>query len=436
MAPVKNRMFGGSAKEIRNQFANLGLGQPSAGMVTGNRWLQTLEEGAQKMPGSAGMMREYSENILRGLGDAQSEMAKKVGIARSREGASEVISEGAEDAMQRFGARREGIEGALIENIGPDTISPMTATQGAAESMARQQAAAPGARKFMTPAIKEAQGIVGEQGGVPYAALREARTDLGSRLKVPVVAGGYVGKGEQAMRRVYGALKSDLDDMAKEYGEEHASNVLDRYTRYYSNINERDLIKAVKRDDTAYKWLMEGSEQTGKRLNRMRSNLKPEEWDDVVATTVNRLGLARPGGQNVAGDVFSPESFVTEWNKLAPEAKKALFSGEKYGELRDSLDDLAGVSDAIKELKYVKNPSGTAGIARAMELLSSPTAWLSLLGMTVPQRVIAKKMVDPKFVNWLVDGAKVSPMNENAISAHMARLPAIVGREYLSEDQQ
>jgi len=436
MAPVKNRMFGGEAKDIVNQFANLGIGQPSAGMVTGNRWIQGVEEGLHKMPGSAKTMREYTESVLSGLGDAQSQMAAQVGTSMSREGASDILTEGALEATKRFKGRRQELQDALVEKVGPDAMSPMTATQGIAESMTRQQAAAPGARKFMTPAIKEAQGIVGEQGEIPYSALREARTDLGARLEQPPIAGGYVGPAGASMRRVYGALKSDLDDMAKEYGEEHASNVLDRYTRYYSNISKPDLIKAVKRDDRAYKWLMEGTDQSGKRLGRMRNNLKSDEWDDIVATTVNRMGMAKPGTQNAAGDVFSPQSFMTEWNKLSPEAKNALFSGKKYTELRKSLNDLVGVSEAIKDMSYVKNPSGTAGMERVMEVLSSPTAMLSMLGMTMPQRVLAKKMVDPKFVNWLVDGAKVSPMNENAISAHMARLPAIVGREYLSEDQQ
>lgn len=440
--PAANRLMGGGAPETITAFQNAGLRNPSAGMVSGNRWLQSMEEGLSKAPGSANYMREYTDSMLAGMGDEASRIAQLSGGRRlSQQGAGDVLSGGAGGSMARFGERRGLLEDALVSRIGKDTPVDMGGTRGLMETLQADKAVAPGARRFMDPAIGESKKIleVTEDlplgiSDLPYEAVRQARTDLGGRLETPSVAGGYVGLEGQQAKKVYGALLDDLNVAAKEQGALQQSRILDRYTRYYNRVDKPTLEMLIKRDDKAYKWMMEGSKDSGARIAKVRNNVTSGEWDDVVSTTIDRMGSATPGAQNMSGDLFSPNTFVTNWNKLAPEAKSSMFGGKKYKELRASLDNLGKVAEVVKDSGAVRNYSNTAAISGVLNALSNPVTAMSLGTAVIPQRIIAKNMTNPVFVNWLARGAKIDPADMNALSVHMARMPTLIGYE-LTQDQ-
>ena len=181
--------------------------------------------------------------------------------------------------------------------------------------------------------------------------------------------------------------------------------------------------------------MMEGSKDTGARINKVRNNVTPNEWNDVVSTTIDRMGLATPGKQNAAGDMFSPDTFLTNWSKLSPEAKSSMFGGRRYVETRASLDSLVKVTEALKDSATAKNFSNTAPVASALSVLSNPLTAMTMGTAAVPQNLLARQMVNPTFVNWLAKGAKIPKTDINALKVHAARIPTLVGADILENDE-
>jgi len=443
LKPGANRMMGGEAMDVSNAFANANIPGPSAGTASGNRFLQTMEEALAKAPGSANFMRQYSDDVLRQSGEEASRIAQLAGGRRmTTQGAGDVLAGGAKGAQGRFGVRRNALEDALVNKIGKTTPVSMEGSRGLLEQMAGEKALAPGARKFMGPAISESKGILGitkdlPEGveSLPYDAVRQARTHLGGKLEMPKVAGGYVGLEGQQGKRVYGGLLDDLTNVAKEQGALQQSRILDRYTRYYNNVDKPTLETLIKRDDKAYKWMMEGSKDSGKRIAKVRNNVTPNQWNDVVSTTIDRMGMATPGKQNMGGDVFSPDTFLTRWNSLSPEAKTSMFGGSRYKETRAALDNLGKVIEALKDSATARNFSNTAPVASALNVVSNPLTALTMGSAAIPQNMLARQMVNPKFVNWLARGAVIPKTDINALKVHAARIPTLIGAEMLEDNE-
>jgi hypothetical protein len=95
------------------------------------------------------------------------------------------------------------------------------------------------------------------------------------------------------------------------------------------------------------------------RLVRVINSLPEDDRGSVRATIVDRLGRAKAGMQDVGGEVFSPAEFLTNWNKMSPEAKVALFGRDK--KLTQSLNDIAVLADNTKQAQRFVNQSQTAG---------------------------------------------------------------------------
>lgn len=62
---------------------------------------------------------------------------------------------------------------------------------------------------------------------------------------------------------------------------------------------------------------------------------------------LQRPGRATAGAQDASGTVFSADQFPTNWNKLAPEAKKSLF-GSLPGGYSQSVDQIVANVSKLK----------------------------------------------------------------------------------------
>ncbi|MFK5282453.1 hypothetical protein ACI3PL_23120, partial [Lacticaseibacillus paracasei] len=76
-----------------------------------------------------------------------------------------------------------------------------------------------------------------------------------------------------------------------------------------------------------------------------------DDWQAVSASIVDRLGKAPSGQQGAAGDVFSPSTFLTQWNNMSKEAKDILLPQEAKREL----DSLARVAEGVKAANSERN---------------------------------------------------------------------------------
>jgi hypothetical protein len=149
----------------------------------------------------------------------------------------------------------------------------------------------------------------------------------------------------------------------------------------------------------------------------------------VRAGIVYRLGAANKGAQNAAGDAFSLDTFLTNWNELKGSRNLILPK-----ETVQSLDKLAQVAEVAKKFGRKLNRSNTGGV---MSYLAHgvPTAvgtggaifthdphvlayGLLLSGLSgVKQYGAAKLLASPAFAKKLA----ATPMNPKAAVAFWSR---------------
>jgi len=424
IAPVQNRLAGVDADQLLKDYQSMKL-QPLAGNVTGNRALQGVDNTLAALPWTSRKYQISIDEALDTISKNKGEIARSVTIPTSREETSNIISRGATDAAKRFSTRLGELDTNVSTMIGEDTPVNLNNVKSTLASLKAQLEEAPNTRGYLNKAIQNLQGVVddaGDGGALSYRAIRDARTDLGSRLDSPDIS-GYVGKEPAAVKRAYNALRDDLMGAAELAGDDvlKAQKLHDRYARSYFNTREEVIKTGAKRADKAYKWLMEGSADTGARLRKMRNNLKPEEWDSVVSTTIDRMGRAKPGVQNVEGDIFSPATFLTDWNKMSAGAKRELFGRHK--EVMPAMERLARISGSIKDSASSRNTSNTAIGSFFIDLITNPISSLaSIATLGGGPRALSAGMRNPQFIDWLVKGAQISPTNPNAIKAHIGRM--------------
>lgn len=448
LEPARRRIFGGTPDEVLRSYEKAGV-QPSAGVVSGNRFIQGAEEAMARMPGSQSPMRLHQERFSSQLGDYADSVARTGSIIPlGDEGTSGVIAKGAKKAADRFSARWETLNDAVEEAVGTETRIAPTRSADLLDSMEQRYLADPEALGYMKQPIEYLRGIVKQGldedapaeaiGDVSFGAIRKARTHIGKSLEQPTIS-GYTGDQGAQYRRIYGALTDDIREATEAVGGD-AAKAFERAQRYArQNLSTRmpALEDIQKKSDVAYKMVMTGSRDTGAKLKIMRENLLPKEWDSVVSNTVEKMGRANPSSQNYQGDVFAPETFLTSWNKLSDGAKQQLFGGRRYSGLRSELDNLGKIVESIRDSRFMKNPSGTAQQSIFISMLTDPVAAVSGIAlMGVPQNRLAKAFTDPKFVRWIARGARIDPANYTAIQTHVARMPIVAaGHAVMDEDE-
>ena len=151
-------------------------------------------------------------------------------------------------------------------------------------------------------------------------------------------------------------------------------------------------------------------------FNAIKKSILPSTRGSVAATIIDDLGTASPGSQTAAGDGFSPATFLTNWNKLTPAGRQALFSG--FPNAAEAHAQVAAIADAADMMRqnsrHWANPSGTAANTSGRELLRGlgvgvPAALAGLGSWTVPAGVVgamggarlaSNAMTSPRVVNW------------------------------------
>ncbi|MBF0371758.1 MAG: hypothetical protein HQL52_20175 [Magnetococcales bacterium] len=255
--------------------------------------------------------------------------------------------------------------------------------------------------------------------------------------------------------RVYGALTEDINNIALSISPEaaHALRRHDQFVAAFSKVRQPILDKIIKQETglQAYNLAVTGDREGGRRLWRLRKSFNPQEWDIVAGSTLYHMGLGRPSHQDILGTRFSHAKFLTEWSRLSPQAKGALFSGNRYASIRPELDRLARVSAALKDVDEAVNWSNTAQQQAFMGLIQRAGAWAAyggvvggagaMFGMVeaasalLTPYAMAKLWTNPKFIKWL---ARSSQAGLNVEKKNMKRfLAGQVGRlTTLTQDEQ
>ncbi len=252
--------------------------------------------------------------------------------------------------------------------------------------------------------------------------MRDIRTNIGRDLADFSLSNDRPTK---QLKQVYAALSQDLDEAAKAQGPK-ATQAMSRANNYYKMSAARldQLERVVDKNggpERVYNAVMAGTKDGGTTLRAVMQSLDREGQRAITGAVLKRMGLAPAGQQGAEGAEFSAQAFLTNWNKISPEARHALFDRHGASFSKD-MDRIARVAENIKTGAQVyANPPGTAnkvaaytyGAALVGSLFSGGTTGLLAAGAGL--NLLARGLTKPWVVRWLADSTKV-PVGSAAAS--------------------
>lgn len=268
-------------------------------------------------------------------------------------------------------------------------------------------------------------------GRLPYEAVKKLRSLVGEELQDAGLLSDFP---RSKFKALYAALSQDLGIAAQEAGPEAvaAYSRANTYTRAGMRRIEdiEGVIDRAGGAEKVFSSLMATGKEGGSTLRSVLQSLPVESQRAVTAAAIRRLGRASPGAQDAGGEVFSARTFLTNWNNVSTEARRALF--DRYGKgFSEQVDRIAKVADMIdKGAGVFKNPPGTAkslaGLTYGASLVGSmfTGGTALLLGAGVSANVAARWLTNPRAVKFLA----------NATTLPKSQIPAFIN--YVAQEGQ
>lgn len=305
-----------------------------------------------------------------------------------------------------------------------NTSVPMMRTQ---QTLSALTTPTPGARatsgSLINPRIAQLANDMatdlkaGGGAGIPYDAVKNIRSRIGEELSDFALSAD---RPTAQYKRLYAALSQDMEDAARQRGPE-VMQAVKRANGYFRASAERleQLERVVDKNggpEKVFQAVMSGTKDGGTTLRAVMQSLPKEGQRAVTGAVIKRMGMATPGHQGAAGDTFSAQTFLTNWNNVSAEAKRALF--DRHGQqFSANMDQVAKVAENIRNgSKVFANPSGTANRSAAygyvISLLGSlgtghVGAFGGLAAGGLSANVLARAFTNPAFVTWLARSTTV-----------------------------
>jgi hypothetical protein len=232
-----------------------------------------------------------------------------------------------------------------------------------------------------------------QPGGATFNGLQRARSTLQAFE-------GQPGYDTGDLRLMYGALSDALEDAAARTARTNPTSARNHFraanTRY-AELAERNrdignLLRTESDERLADRIIGMASDKGGaniRRFGELREAMGEPAFRELAGLSINRMG-------RVGDEAFSPAVFVTNWDKLSPAGRTALFGGGD-SPIRRSMDDLVALSRRSRDVeRRFGNPSGTARNTGQMAALAGftvdPLSTLATLGGGV---VLARALSRP-----------------------------------------
>lgn len=460
--PIVRRYFTkSSAPEIYQSMESVGAPQ-TAGITSQSRLLAQTEGFLSETLGGASVFQRVRDAQMEAMDNFSNQIAARAAQATDSsmtpvtpDEMGRIARRQAMEALQAFRTNSAEVWGRLERLVPRSTIVQADNLL----SFVDNELAQTGGEKtqaLLTNNIRRYIDVadeIADEGGTQFSALMRLRSKVGAMMENPATYGDL---DQGQVKRLYAALSEDIRAAAAEAGPDalKAFERANRYTRFNHQANIDFLNSIVRKnvDADIFKMLSSGTKEGAGVLMKARNNLTAPQFDTLVGTILQRMGRANASRQGYSGaleaaDTFSAETFLTNYSKLSTEAKRALFSGERYAPLRQGLDDLARAASAIKQY------AGTAGNPPNS---GNRMVWLEQFGLLgtlgygvfngtgseaaataaaiVSPRVAAKLLTKPEFVRWLTSGMRL-PANPNSVIRHIGRLGAIAATSPEIEDE-
>lgn len=406
-----------------NDFRSVGA-VPSVGQAAGNRRTQGAESLLSAAPTSSGVLARAAETQADSIGAGLRNKADALYPKASAESAGRAVERGVDAFANNVKGVRNRLYAAADAAMPPTTPVGLTNTRQTLLSLTTPNPAAKATTGMLVnPRIADlAQNIeadiaaAGGQ-GLPYEAIKAIRSRIGEELSDFALSAD---RPTAQYKALYAALSRDMEAAASAAGPQ-AEQAMKRANGYFKASAERltQLERVVDKaggPEKVYAAVMSGTQDGGTTLRAVMQSLPPDGQRAVTAAVIKRMGLATKGNQDAAGEVFSAQTFLTNWNKISPEARRALF--DRYGpRFSADMDKVARVADRIRTgSKVFANPSGTANRAAALtyagslgaSILTGQAGVAGGLAVTgVGSNVLARWMTNPRFVAWLARATEV-----------------------------
>jgi len=428
------------------------------GQASGNTALQYTEGALRKLPGS-GPLKELPSEQGAALGSRVQSIVDSLsgGQTVSPTVAGTAINKGAEGAMANMRAAETAAYNKVHALVPPETPVDVSKTLSLLDELTKPAEGAEATTgALVPPKIKElrtnltadmaanaaknepppyvniaqapqpdaqAAAIAADKasGALPYGAVKQLRTSIGNSIDWGFAPADPVTNG--AFKRVYGALTGDMTEGASNVSPEAASAAKAANALYALNSEKREFLNGIidkaGGPEQVYQAATNGTKLGATKISGVMSALKPDQQNLVRATVLDRMGRATPGAQNAEGTAFSPATFLTNWSKLDPSAKDALFGASgSAGSLRSGLDSLTRTMGTIRSGTKLQNWSGTgeavghsAGLLAAFEGLrelaaGNPHALIGTAGAVIANNLLSRALVNPRVVNWFAQTTK------------------------------
>lgn len=430
-----------------DDFSALGDASPTVGQGTGSRARQAAETLLGAGPTSSGVIARAGQEQGDRIGQGLQDLARSMSRNPTAEGAGRSIREGVNTFARNTKDQRRELYRQLDTQIPGDASVDLSNTQ---RTLAAMTAPTPGAEAttgaLINPELKRiadnlAADLAASGGsGLPYEAVKGLRTRLGDEAFSFSLSPD---KPTAQLRQLYGALTEDMTNVAKQAGPA-AERAVSRANRYYRTSQKRlelleDVVGRNGGPERVFNAAMQGTREGATVLRSVMRSLPPEAQKDVTAAVIKRMGMANPGQQGAVGaaggaeEAFSAATFLTNWNRLSPEARASLFN--RYGaDMSRDIDRIARVAERVKEGSGVlRNPSGTAAQTAAFGYAGSLAASLMTGNTPLAAGLVtsgafangfARAMTNPRFVRWL---ARATDLPAGALPAQLNVLQRMAG---------
>lgn len=433
-AGVQRAVVGGGRAQVAqavDDFARLGT-TPTVGQATGSRFWRGVETFLSRVPGGAGRMAQTAERQADEVGAQVQQIAGRLSPRGDAASAGRAIERGITGSggfLDRTGRQAAQLYDEVDQFLPADTSVPLTNLR---RVLAETTAPLPGAQRLSeaasSPAIRRmaddlnadlaANARMG-MNGMPYGSVKALRSRIGEMLDDAALNPDI---NTQQLRRVYGAFSDDMAQAAATAGPE-AQRAMTRANNFFrarmarlENIER--VVQANGGPERVFASAMSGSREGATTIGQVMRSLPPESQRIVASTVIRRMGTAVASQQDETGGVFSLGSFLTNWNRLHPSARSALFS-RFAPEVGRDLDALGRVAANVRTGSQVfANPSGTAQAVNQAAAVVTAGGALAMGRLEVAGGVLggmaltnsgARLMTSPTFVRWLARSRDMTP---------------------------
>lgn len=426
-AQAATRAFVRGGEQGRQQLANnleafkrAGT-TPSVGQATEGRGARATENFLASSPGGAGKIVQKAEAQATELAANIENKAAGLAGRTSAEIAGRKVSASIQGSfLPNFRAQKDALYNKLDAFIPSNTQVGISNTQAALGELTKvTPGAAATTARLVNPRIKQiAQDLAtdAQNGTVPYNALKALRTTIGQEMDSGLVTDVPT----KQWKALYAALSEDMKAAANQAGPK-AKAAWERANNYtsagYKRLSLLDEVAAKgAKPEEVFKAATSGTAEGATRLRAVMQSIDEDAQKAVAATVLRRMGRAVNSQQDDIGEKFSTETFLTNWNKMSPEAKSTLFN-RFGGQFRRDVDAISKVASNLRDgSKVYRNTSGTASAALRNQTVGA-LALAVLTGQAkiaagitagiAGSNVAARLMTNPKFVRWLAESTTV-----------------------------